>query len=158
MDRLKVALGLSVVLVGVVGLTGCIVINKTDGWRGHCPPPCGGQPNPELDSTMAEIEVAGRLVSDSAKKERLAAIAARPNLPEPAQMHLVETAFCHLVSESGKMAVLESLINNPAFSQVTKQKILDDLHRLVSESNKERILQWIDQRESAVPPPVPQTK
>ena len=102
---MKKAILTVVLLAVVVGLGGCFISVKGD---------CDSRKDfrePPLDSTIAEIDAAKTLGSDSACLNVLRAIAQRPGLSPQARLHLVE-AVSVLGSESAREEVLMGLAEN----------------------------------------------
>lgn len=129
--------------------TACLDISV--GVRRPLPPPVV-IPAPGLSeeeaATLAEIEAAARLNFDSSRVESLRAIAARPSLGPTAQVHLVNAAYRRLSFENSKVAVLQTLIHNPAFSNSARHAISAQLSALTFDSSRQTILREMNQRTS----------
>jgi hypothetical protein len=110
----KTAFVVSLLIVSVL-LSGCIVVssNKT-----QAPPkakesakaPCSE--SPQVRATLAEINAASKLMSESAKANVYRAIAQRPGLSPEERIHLTNAVTKHLMSESDKEEILLTLVNN----------------------------------------------
>ena len=105
---------LAMVLFGVmVGLGGCFI-----SVNGDCSSKKQAQ-KLQIDPTIAEIDAAKTLASDSARLNVLRAIAQRPGLSPEARVHLVE-AIPVLESQSAREEVLMGLAENPPMPQEPK--------------------------------------
>lgn len=137
-------------LVCAFGLSGCVI---SVGSRVQAPPPPAPPPVVITDSgdaaTVAEINAAAQLNMDSSKTQTLAQIAERPNLSPPVQVHLINTAYRSLGFESSKVQVLQKMIARADFCDVTRQAIVSQLGTLGFESNKQDLLNRINQRLAA---------
>ncbi|MCD6394209.1 MAG: hypothetical protein J7M40_11960 [Planctomycetes bacterium] len=133
------------ILILTLSLSGCI-ISIGSGGRKHDPDYVHVH---HTDTIIAEIDVAGRLFSDSDKADVYAAIAQRQGLSSKAQSYLVKEVFHHIFSESSKEKVIIALIENPCFDDVGKKTVLANLHRFFSDSSKKRVLQAMNRREQA---------
>jgi hypothetical protein len=89
-------------------MSGCIVVssNKTQSPPQECPK------TPQTSATIAEIDAAGKLHTDSAKLEVYRVIARRPNLSEQERIYLLNAAQRELHTDSAKKEVLMILVNN----------------------------------------------
>ena len=89
-------------------LSGCIIIssNKTPA------PPQECAETPQTNTTIAEIDAAGKLISQSAQANVYKAIARRPGLSPQERIHLTNAVSKHLISESAKEEILLILVNN----------------------------------------------
>lgn len=110
------------------------------------PPPPVVVTDPEQAATVAEIDAASRLNLDSARAQTLSQLAERPALSTTVQVHLINTAYRCLSFESSKVQVLEKMIARPDFSDATRHAIVSQLNRLSFESNKQELLNRINQR------------
>ena len=112
----------SLVLLPIL-LSGCIIVssNKTQTPSQEC------EKAPQTNATIAEIDAAGRLISQSAQANVYKAIARRPGLTQQERIHLTNAVTKNLISESDKEEVLLILVNNhPQVVQpVPKQEISD---------------------------------
>ena len=94
-------------------LSGCIFVSssKTESTpQGHPKSPCVQAP--PVNSTIAEIDAAGKLNTDSARLEIYEAIARRPNLSQRERICLINAAQKHLHTDSARKQVLLILVNN----------------------------------------------
>lgn len=121
-----------------VGLTGCVVISKTESVM--------VQPGSAEAALCAEIDAAGKLNFDSSQTSALNAIAKRNSLSPTAQMHLVNTVLRRLRYDHSRMTVLQTLIANPSFCNAAKQHLLVNLSRLSFDSSKRSLLRSLDGR------------
>src|SRR5690349_15160128 len=123
---------LLLLLAGLLTLTGCI--NLSFGSRR--PPPTSPVVVPSVPlapadaATIAEIDAAGRLNFDSARKESLSQLAQRPALSPAGQVHLVDVAYRTMSFDGAKLEVLRALIANPSFSDAARQAIVMQLDHL----------------------------
>ena len=99
----------ALVMVGMS--TGCIVVSEQE------EPPAVFRPGSAEASTFAEIDAAGKLAFDSSRTTALKSIASRTNLSEMAQVHLVDTLFRRVGFESSRMMIVQTLIENEAFTR-----------------------------------------
>ena len=131
---------LTVFVLSTVLLGGCVVsIGNNHARRSHSHKDfCGG--DPECESTVAEINAAAKLFSDSDKIRHYKVIAARESLAGPVQVYLVNKTYRTLFSEAGKVAVLLTLIDNPGLTYCAKNEILSQLNGLFSSSSKNTVL------------------
>jgi hypothetical protein len=108
---------ISLVLLPIL-LSGCIIIssNKTPA------PPQECTKTPQTNATIAEIDAAGKLISQSAQANVYKAIAQRPGLTQQERIYLTNAATKHLISESAKEEILLILVNNhpPAVEPLPK--------------------------------------
>ncbi len=91
-------------------LSGCIIVssNKTQKAAKDC------DTQPQTNVTIAEIDAARGLHTDSARLEIYEAIAKRPNLSPQERIHLIEESKKNLHTDSARKKVLLTLVNNPA--------------------------------------------
>jgi hypothetical protein len=102
--------------------------------------------DPGQAATVGEIDAAAHLNMDSARTHALAQIAERPGLAPPVQVHLINTAYRCLSFENSKVLVLQKMIARPDFCDATRHAIVSQLGRLSFESNKQDLLNRINQR------------
>ena len=93
-------------------LSGCIFVSssKNQSTPQETKSPC--VQTPQVSATMAEIDAAGKLVSQSARANIYKAIARRPGLSPQERIHLTNAITTHLVSQSDREEVLLILVNN----------------------------------------------
>ena len=113
----------SLFIVSVL-LSGCIVVSSS---KKQLPPQETKSPcvqTPQVSATMAEIDAAGKLTSQSARANIYMAIAQRPGLAPQERIHLTNAITMHLTSQSDKEEVLLILVNNhpPAVQPAPRQK------------------------------------
>ena len=138
----------TIFLLGLMGslclVSGCVVIGSRKGCPGH------GEGEtviyPGHSETIAEIDAAGELFSDSDKRDMYKALAARQGMSGEEQAYLVGAVFGKLFSESSKKEVLLTLIKNPEFTCSAKGAILANINKLFSESDKKSVLEAINDR------------
>ena len=106
---MKKAAFLSVLYVLPILLGGCIVVssNKT-----HPPQKQECRTASPSSATIAEINAARALNTDSGRLEIYKAIAKRGNLTEQERIHLIEESKRNLHTDSARKAVLLILVNN----------------------------------------------
>ena len=105
-------------------LNGCIIVssNKTQApTEGSAKSSCAE--SPQVRATLAEIDAAGKLISQSAQANIYKAIARRPGLLPQERIHLTK-AITRLISTSDKEEILLILVNNhpPAIQPAPRQK------------------------------------
>ncbi len=147
MKRLLFPLGLAVV---ASGLMGCVVSiggrTQTSPPHNVPPPPPVVVTDPGQAATISEIDAAAQLNMDSARTHALSQLAERPNLSPPVQIHLINVAYRCLSFENSKVHVLQKMIARPDFCDATRQAIVSQLGQLSFESNKQDLLNRINQR------------
>lgn len=126
--------------VVTVWMSGCIVIHTEK--REPCLPAAVG---PE-DVTIAEIDAIGKLAFDDNRHSGYNNVAARPDLSDRAQVHLIEAVFKRLAFEDAKVDVLLTLVRNSSFSPVGRAALLERLDRLAFEHNKRKILDALNEQ------------
>ena len=95
-------------------LSGCIFVssNKTQ----TAPPKPSDKSSctesPQVRATLAEINAAAKLTSQSARANIYRAIARRPGLSPQERIHLTNAITMHLTSQSDREEVLLILVNN----------------------------------------------
>ena len=106
-------------------LSGCIIVssNKTHPPQQECPKP------PQTNATIAEINAARGLHTDSARLEIYEAIAKRPNLSPEERIHLIEESKLNLHTDSARKQVLLILVNNhpPVVQPTPNQEVTGTL-------------------------------
>ncbi len=115
---------------------------------------CGG--DPECESIIAEINATSKLLSDSDKTRHYKVIAAREDISGPVQVYLIDKTHRTLLSESNKVSVLLTLIDNPGLTYCAKNEILNRLNNLLSSSAKTTVLTALEKHGSCLkvnPPP-----
>jgi len=112
--------------------------------------------NSKVEATVAEIDAAGQLESDDAKRQGLLTIARRSGLGKREQVHLVETTYNELTHELSKVDIFLALIGNVDFCHEAKKTILNNLSLLSSEDNKANIVGAINVRVIGVKTDIPQ--
>jgi hypothetical protein len=120
-------------------LTGCVIVSEED------TPVVTRPPSPEA-ATLAEIDAAGKLSFDNSRGDALKSIARRPTLSPNAQVYLVETVFRRLSFENSRMSVFKTLIENEAFSNAAKQRLLGNISKLSFDSDRAALLRMISER------------
>lgn len=133
-------------LVCAFGMSGCVISVGSKVNTQPPPPPAVLVTDPGDAATIAEIDAAARLNLDSSKTQALSQIADRPNVPPPVQVHLINTAYRCLNMESSKVQVLQKMIARPDFGDATRHAIVSQLGLLGFESNKQDLLNRINQR------------
>lgn len=133
-------------LVCAFGMSGCVISVGSKVNTQPPPPPAVVVSDPGDAATVAEIDAAAKLNMDSAKTQTLSQIADRPNVPPPVQVHLINTAYRCLNMEGNKVQVLQKMIARPDFGDATRHAIVSQLGLLGFESNKQDLLNRINQR------------
>ncbi len=137
-------------MAAAVCLSGCVGISI--GNRDSKPPPAAPvvivASEPGDQAAIAEVDAATGLSMDNARRDALQAIAQRPNLAPPVQVHLANAAFKKLDFDNSKVAVLLALIQNPAFCPPAKQTIMNQLSKLAHDRDRQAILSAVNQRET----------
>jgi hypothetical protein len=100
----------------------------------------------EDTAAMAEIDAAAKLSFDASRLGALSAIAQRPSLSPPVQVHLVNVALRSLDFENSRMQVLLALVENPAFCNAAKETILTQLQKLSFDNNRKAVMDAINKR------------
>ena len=141
MKRMIFLLGLILVIWLAAG---CVVVGSRKG----CPEHHEGETviYPSHSETIAEIDAAGELFSESNKRDMYKTLAVRQGMTGEEQAYLVAAVFGKLFSESSKKEVLLTLIKNPEFTCSAKGAILANINNLFSESNKKSVLVAINNR------------
>jgi len=135
----------AMLFLALLANAGCLIQTHTS----NTSSPSFGDEDP---ATAAEINAAAGLDFDNNRLTALQAIAARPGLSVGEQIHLVHTAYERLNFDNQKVALLTTIIKNPAFCRETKQVICDDLGKLAFDTSRQTVLQEIARRETATSP------
>lgn len=151
MKRTLFPLGFVVVASGLVG---CVV--SIGGRTQSSPPPPTPLPpvvvtDPAQAATIGEIDAAAQLNMDSARSHALSQLAERPALSPAVQVHLINVTYRCLSFENSKVQVLQKMIARPDFSDATRHAIVSQLGQLGFESNKQDLLNQINQRLTTPP-------
>jgi len=147
---MKTSWGTAFVILAAIFTSGCVV---SIGSR-TVPPPADVPPpppalvvgDPAEAATIAEIDAAARLNLDSARTQVLSQIAERPTLTATAQVHLVNVAYRRLSLDDSKVQILNKVIARPDFCDATRHAMVTQLNYLSFDSNKQAILQRINER------------
>lgn len=114
------------ILVLSVLLSGCVVVssNKTQSASPQKTKENSGSQNPRVKATLAEIDAASKLTSQSARANVYKAIANRPGLSPEERIHLINAITMHLTSQTDREEVLLVLVNNypTAVPRIPKEK------------------------------------
>ena len=147
----RVIRGAAALLAGALALPGC---------AGPFPEACRVEVGDDEAAAAAveEINAIGRLPFQNDREGRLLAVAQRPDLPEPAQIHLVNSVFRMLWFDSARRRVLLALIESPGFSRPARRCILARLGGLTFSSTKVSILDALDAHLPKAPPPATTTR
>lgn len=130
------------------GLTGCVGVSI--GSRRPPVPPAPPVMVASADAaTVAEIDAGARLSFDSSRLQALNRIAQRGDLSPTAQVHLVNVGYRCLTFEDSKVALLRSVIANPAFCDATRHAIVTQLGSLSFDDSKQAVLNELDNRVTA---------
>ena len=97
-------------------------------------------------ATIAEIDAAAQLNIDSARTHNFVMIAERSNLDPAIQVHLINKTYHCLSFESSKVLVLQKVIARPDFCDSTRHAIVKQLNKLSFDSNRQVILNQINDR------------
>lgn len=145
MKRILFSLGLAVI---TLTLAGCVVSigGRTQTTPSVPPPPPVVVSDPGQAATVGEIDAAAQLNMDSARTHALSQIAERPGLAPPVQVHLINVTYRCLSFENSKVHVLQKIIARPDFCDATRHAIVSQLSQLGFESNKQDLLNRINQR------------
>jgi hypothetical protein len=145
---MKTKLPFIALILLAAGLTGCVGVSI-----GSRRPPDPSAPPVMLASadaaTVAEIDAAARLSFDSSRLQVLSRIAKRGDLSPAAQVHLVNVGYRSLSFEDSKVALLRSVIANPAFCDTTRHAIVTQLGSLSFDNNKQAVLNELNNRVTA---------
>ena len=141
-------LGISVIVCGA-SLTGCVVsIGGGTRTPDHAPPAVVVTDSTDA-ATIAEIDAAAGLNMDNDRTHALVQIAERGALAAPVQVHLVNTTYRRLSFDNSKTHVLTKIIARPDFCDATRHAIVSQLNKLSFDSNRQQILQQINERMKA---------
>jgi hypothetical protein len=137
--------------LGAAIVTGCVGISVGGGSKNVTHPSPPAPPpvvilTPADAATRAEIDAAAKLDMDAARLSALQQLAQRPGLDPGNQVHLVNTAYRCLGFDSSKVAVLQSLIANPSFSDQARQAIASQTSCLSFDSSRQTILNDLNRR------------
>jgi hypothetical protein len=144
-------LGISGIVFGA-SLTGCVV-NIGGGSRGpdHSAPPTVVVTDSADAATIAEIDSVAKLNMDNDRTHALSQIAERGTLAAPVQVHLVNVTYRSLSFDNNKTHVLTKIIARADFCDATRHAIVSQLGKLSFDSNRQFILQQINERLKAAP-------
>src|SRR5262245_1336390 len=130
-------LGMTMTLVLILGLgTGCVFSIGGEGPHEHhgesksSPPTVVMASNTEDAAVLAEIDAAGKLDFEDSRVNALKQVAGRSGLTPANQVHLVNVTLRKLSFDQGRVDVLLTLIQNPAFSPAAKEAIFRQMERL----------------------------
>jgi hypothetical protein len=130
-----------------LGLSGCVVAIGSGKHENPPPPPPAVVVTDSADTaTIAEIDAARQLNFDNARTAALAQIAERSALAVPVQVHLINVTYRHLDFENSKVLVLTKMIARPDFCDATRHAIVSQLNKLSFDTNRQLILQQINER------------
>jgi len=138
---------LALALTLLVGCVGVSIGNKNTKDSPPQPAVVVVASEPADQATLAEINAAAGLNFENARTDALRTIAARPNLAPACQVQLANQAFKKLDMDNDKVAVLLTLIHNPAFSAPAKQTIMAQLSKLSFDNDRQTILRAVNERE-----------
>jgi hypothetical protein len=128
-------------------LAGCAAGVGGGGYHGGpCPLHAG-----ERSLISDEIDAAARLAFDNSKADALASVAARPDLTPGEQEYLVCVTSHVLTFDHDRVRVLETLIDNPAFSPRAKSAILHNLDAFPFDHTRTQLLHRMRGRGDAAP-------
>jgi hypothetical protein len=96
-------------------------------------------------ATLAEINAAASLSMDSGRVQALTAIAQRPHLSPAVQVQLVHVAYHNLSFDSSKVALLETIIANPAFGDAGRHAVASQIRGLALDSSRQAVLNRLNQ-------------
>lgn len=119
-------------LVCAVAIPGC---------AHHC-----GLEDDQRSVTTDEIDAGGAMNFDSSRVEVLQSIAARRHLTPIEQQHLVCVAVNRLQFDDSREQVLNTLIDNPDFSQYAKSEILQNINKLKFDSSRTQVIKRMENR------------
>ena len=146
---MKITTTSSLLALASTFLVGCVGISIGNRNANDAPRPAvvivASEPGDQ--ATLAEINAAAGLSFENSRTDALRTIAQRPSLTPACQVQLANQAFKKLDMDSDKVAVLVTLISNPAFSPPAKQTIMAQLSRLSFDINRQTILKAVDDRE-----------
>ena len=147
MKRMTTTTVLALASTFLVGCVGISIGNKNA--KDAPPPPAvvivASEPGDQ--ATLAEINAAAGLNFENTRTDALRTIAQRSNLTPACQVQLANQAFKKLDMDNDKVAVLLTLIHNPAFSPPAKQTIMAQLSKLSFDNDRHTILKAVNERE-----------
>ena len=139
-------LGLGLLSIALA-FTGCVV---SIGGGSHAPerhdPPMVVVTDSADAATIAEIDAAAQLNMDNDRTHALGQIAERGTLAVPVQVHLVNVAYRSLNFDNNKTHVLTKIIARADFCDGTRNAIVSQLSKLSFDSNRQLVLQQINER------------
>lgn len=139
-----VGLGL---LSTVIALTGCVVsIGGGSHGPDHSGPPTVVVSDSADAATIAEIDAVAKLNMDNDRTHALSQIAERATLATPVQVHLVNVTYRSLSFDNNKTQVLTKIIARADFCDATRHAIVSQLGKLSFDSNRQYVLQQINDR------------
>lgn len=144
----QLLLGISVIALTTI-LTGCVIAIGT-GKETTSPPAVVVTDSAEA-ATIAEIDAAARLRMDDDRTSALSQIAERASLPTTAQVHLVNVTYRTVRFDDNKASVLRKVIARGDFGDATRHAIVTQLGKLSFDSNRQSLLQQINERLKATP-------
>lgn len=147
MKTLRFALSLMLAAVVSSGCIGVSIGNKNTKDTRTPPAVVVVASEPGDQATLAEINAAAGLNFENARTDALRTIAQRPNLSPPCQVQLANQTLKRLDFDHDKVAVLVTLVHNPAFSAPAKQTIMAQLSKLSFDKDRQTILQAVNDRE-----------
>jgi hypothetical protein len=147
---MKITTTSSLLALAATLLVGCVGISIGNKNAKDAPPPpavvvVASEPGDQ--ATLAEINAAAGLNFENARTDALRTIAQRPNLTPACQVQLANQVFKKIDMNNDKVAVLVTLINNPAFSPPAKQTIMAQLSKLSFDNDRQTILKAVNERE-----------
>ena len=95
--------------------------------------------------THKEIKAAASLPSSADRFLLLHNIAKRNNLSPDAQVALIHTLFNRVTSSADRFTMLNTLIDNPAFSETAHHTILDNIKRIPSSADRLSVLKKLSE-------------
>ncbi len=125
---------------------GLLAAFAAGGCAGH---QCRVEDEDQRTVTTDEIDAAGKLTFDQSRAEVLTSIAARKGLNPIEQQQLVCVAMNKLQFDDSIEHVLNTLIDNPDFSQYGKSKILQNITKLKFDDTRTKILKRMQGRGEA---------
>ena len=146
-----VLLGLGLLSLAVA-FSGCIVsIGGSLHGSDHDAPGTVAVTDSADAATVAEIDAVAKLKVDDDRTHALAQIAERGPLAAPVQVHLVNVTYRSLGIDNNKTHVLTKVIARADFSDAARHAIVSQLSKLSSDTNRQFVLQQINERLKATP-------
>jgi len=135
-----------------LAFTGCVV-SIGGGSRGpdHSAPPTVVVTDSADAATIAEIDAVAKLNMDSDRAHALGQIAERGALAAPVQVYLVKVTYRSLSFDESKTNILAKIIARADFCDATRNAIVSQLGKLSFDSNRQYILQQINERLKTAP-------